>query len=354
MPSITAGRTTTQNTRGLLGVLRLFGERPNLLLRLIGGYQPGEPGEGTIVGNGWTPVVQRRFPLSVDYILPTPAQPSVLEGATAPTANTYTPAQDDNVVQLFHETVDVSYLAASEVGRMDPDGVLSIGSQDQFHYSGLPQTQLAMALRKIARDFNFSALNGTFANPANPVADAVRMRGIIPAITTNVVDAAGAALSRALIHRLYREMIVNSGVQPETGLILLSHPTQLDALNTAYETQFRQGQDRMIGGLMTREVYTPYGVLRLPNVGAYDLDVPETTLVLVNPEPIRGRYLPVKGETILVEPLAKVGSSDQTQIYGQMGIDYGAEWLHGKIENLAIPAGDYDYENGYENGNGPV
>jgi len=338
-PTVTTATTSTQNAKGLLGVLRLFGERPNLILRLIGGYQPGQPGEGTIVGNGWTPTVQRRFPLSVDYELPTPTQPSVLEGAVAPAATTYTPDQDENVVQLFHETVKVTYLAGSEVGRMDPNGVLSIGSQDAFHYSGVDQTQLAMQLRKIARNYNYSALNGAYANPANPLADAVRMRGIIPAIATNAVDAAGAALGKALIHRLYREMIENSGVQPETGLLLLAHPVQLDALNEAYETQFRQGQDRMVGGLMTREVYTPFGVLRLPNVGAYDLDVPTDTLVLINPEPIRGRYLPVKGETMLVEPLAKVGSSEDWQVYGQLGIDYGAEWLHGKITGLSTAAG---------------
>lgn len=340
-PTITTANTSTQNTKGLLGVLRLFGERPNLILRLIGGYQPGEPGEGTIVGNGWAPVVQRRFPLSVDYALPDPAQPSVLEGANAPAATTYTPDQDDNVVQLFHETVKVTYLAGSEVGRMDPDGVLSIGSADQFHYSGLDQTQLAMQLRKIARNFNYSALNGTFANPANPLADAVRMRGIIPAITTNVLPAdtapATAPLTKTLVEGLYRLMIENSGVQPESGLVALMAPVQLEAFNAAYETQFRQGTDRMIGGLMTREVYTAFGVIRVPSVGAYDLDIPSDTFVLLNPEPLRGRYLPVKGETILVEPLAKVGSSEDWQIYGQLGIDYGAEWMHGKITDLSVP-----------------
>ena len=338
-PTVASATTTTQNTKGLLGVLRLFGERPNLILRLIGGYAPGEPGEGVIVGNGWTPVVQRRFPLSVDYELPTPTQPAVLEGAAAPTATTYTPDQDENVVQLFHETVKVTYLAGSEVGRLDPTSVVSVGSQDAFHYSGVDQTQLSMQLRKIARNYNYSALNGVYANPANPTADAVKMRGIIPAITTNAVAAAGADLSRALLEQLHREMIENAGVQPEAGLLIVAAPVQLAKLNTAYETQFRQGSDRMVGGLMTREVYTPFGVLRLPSQGAYDLDVPQDTVVLVNPEPVRGRYLPIKGETILVEPLAKVGSSEDWQIYGQLGIDYGAEWLHGKITGLSTATG---------------
>jgi hypothetical protein len=336
---VTAARTTTQNAEGLLGTLRLFGERPNLLLKMIGGYQASPMGEGQIVGNGWAPTVQSKFPLTVDYDLPTPTQPAILEGANAPTANTYTPDQDENVVQLFHEKVSVTMLAASERGRMSADGVLSQGSTDPFEYSAVPQRQLELALKKVARDYNYSAWNGAYAAPANPTASALQMRGIIPAISTAVLDAAGATLSSTLIERLYERMIVDSGVQPEVGLLVGVHPTQLRALNAAYATDFRQGEDRMIGGLMTRTYFTPFGVLNVPAQGAYDVDIPTDTLVLVNPTPVRGRYLPVEGETILVEPLARTGSSMDWQVYGQLGIDYGAEWMHGKITGLALPSG---------------
>lgn len=338
MPILTA-RTTTQNTEGLLGTLRLFGERPNTLLKLIGGYQPSELGEGQIVGNGWGTTVQSRFPLTVDYDLPTPSQPAILEGAAAPTARTFQPEQDEQVVQLFHETVEVTMLAASERGRMSADGVLSQGSTDPFEYSGIPQRQLGLILSKIARDYNYSAWNGVYARPANPGVDALQMRGIIPAITTNVLAAGGATVTATLIERLYETLIVNSGVQPETGLVIGVHPVQLRALNAAYATDFRQGDNRMIGGLMTRTYYTPFGVLAVPTQGAYDMDIPTDTLVLINPNPVRGRYLPVEGEAILVEELAKTGSSRKWQVYGQLSIDYGAEWLHGKVTGLGIPSG---------------
>ena len=342
MPQILTARTSTQNAAGLLGTLRLFGRRPNLILRIIGGYQPGaDPNEGSIVGNGWTPTVQSRFPLTVDYDLPAPSQAARLEGAVAPDAITYVPDQDENVVQLFHETVDVTFLAASERGRMSDDGVLSQGSGDGFEYSGIPQRQLGLQLSKVARDFNYSALRGTYARPANPGTDTLQMRGILPALTTNVLDANGAVLAATHLEQLYERMIINSGVQPESGLVAIVAPLQLRALNAAYATDFRQGDDRMVGGLMTRTYYTPFGVIGVPTQGAYELDMPNDELLLVNPDPLRGRYLPVEGESIIVEPLAVTGSARRWQVYGQLSIDYGAEWLHGKITGLATPPSYY-------------
>ena len=47
--------------------------------------------------------------------------------------------------------------------------------------------------------------------------------------------------------------------------------------------------------------------------------------------------LPVPGKGILFEePLFKQGSADQTQIYGQMGVDHGPEYCHGLAK---VPAG---------------
>ena len=36
-----------------------------------------------------------------------------------------------------------------------------------------------------------------------------------------------------------------------------------------------------------------------------------------------------------LEPLAKTGAGEKYQIFGQIGLDYGAEFLHGKITGLA-------------------
>jgi hypothetical protein len=44
--------------------------------------------------------------------------------------------------------------------------------------------------------------------------------------------------------------------------------------------------------------------------------------------------VPDKG-FLFVEPLAKTGASEESQIYGEVGLEYGVEKHHGKIINLA-------------------
>lgn len=44
--------------------------------------------------------------------------------------------------------------------------------------------------------------------------------------------------------------------------------------------------------------------------------------------------IPNKGH-LFVEPLSKTGASDQFQIYGEVGLEYGNEKMHGQINNLA-------------------
>lgn len=338
---IHAGRTTTQNTSGLLGVIRLFGRRPNQLTKVIGGAVRNAAGEDQIVGNGWTRVRQREFPLTVDYDLPAPTQPVHLEGANAPAATTYQPVQDRQIVQIYHDTVELTYLAESEVGRFDDTGVLTDGGPDVFSYSGEARRQLAMALGRMARDFNHTSWNGVYDNPTNPGAVAMQSRGVIPAITTNVLNAGGAMLTRKHIEHLYERMNVNSGVQPEQGLIVVVPPQQMIPLNDAFTTEYRQGQDRTIGGLRTTTFYTPFGVLGFATDGAWDPDIPQDHLVLLNPTVLRGRFLPKTPDSpsVLIEELAKVGSADRWQLYAQLALDYGAEWMHGKLTGLGIPSG---------------
>ena len=47
--------------------------------------------------------------------------------------------------------------------------------------------------------------------------------------------------------------------------------------------------------------------------------------------------IPGKGQ-LFYEPLSKVGAGEQGQIYGELGIDYANEALHGKITGLKSSA----------------
>jgi hypothetical protein len=332
--------TTTQNALGFLGVLHHFGKRYNTLLKQIGGSAGDNAmdGEELQAGAGWRRVFDRDFALSVDWDTPTPTQPARLEGANAPTAITYQPSQSKQAMQLFHETVSVTYLAGSQIGRLTSTGVLTAGSGDPVQQFGRFGNQLGAALTKIANDFNHSAWNGTYASPADPTSNAMGMRGVIPAITTNVVNAASyssANLSTQMLADLYKEMIDQSGVMPEAGLALAANTFQFAAISELYKGELATEQ-RMAGGNMVRTIYTAFGVLQL----MLDVDVPQDTVVYLNPDVVNGAYLSVltdDGATrpaLFFEELAKVGSKLEGQIYGQLSVDYGPEWKHGKITNL--------------------
>jgi hypothetical protein len=46
-------------------------------------------------------------------------------------------------------------------------------------------------------------------------------------------------------------------------------------------------------------------------------------------------YQPVPGKgNFFLEPLAKVGASEKYQIYGELGLDHGQEYLSGKITGI--------------------
>lgn len=321
-----AGQTTTANALAYIGILRQFKKRPNTLLKMIGGLSP----DNTVqTGNGWRAEGNFEFPTNLDYDVPAPAQPANLEGQTAPAATTSQLTQGKNVTQIFHEAVDISYVKMSVPQRFA--GVQTAAQDPQATERAF---QIQRKLEKIAQDANYRFLRGVYANPADPAATALKTRGLLTAITTNVFANGGTAraLTKAILAGAYKGMIDNAGAQPES-LIALMNTDQMAAISALYETQFNQGQNREVAGVMVRQVYTAFGLLNL----ALDLDMPTGQIAFVNPDLIQGVYnnVPGKPQGLFYEPLAKVGASERGQLYGQLGIDHGPEWGHALIKDLS-------------------
>jgi hypothetical protein len=326
---VVAAVTNTNNTNNFIGSLHLFKKRPNTILRILGALQADSAGGDVISGlNGWRQEANYNFPTNVDYDLPAPTQPARLEGANAPAGNTFQTAQSSNVTQIFHEQVAVTYLKQSVNNRIGGIASAAEGVND----TGL-EFQIERALEKVAQDANHSMLNGVFANPANPTTTALAMRGIRTATTTTRLlnGAVPRALTKALLASTYRAMIDNAGVQPE-ALLCLTNTAQMAAISALYDTQFNNGQDRMVAGVMVRQIYTAFGVLNL----ALELDMPQGELLFVNPAVIQGVYVnvPNKPEGLFYEEMSRVGSATVGQVYGQLGIDHGPEWAHGALGDL--------------------
>ena len=327
---------TTVTTAGYLGLLFQLNKRPNAVLKLAGHFAGASVGEPF----AYKQATSREFPIGAFYSLPAPSQPGNLEAANAPAATTTGLTQATNVIQIFHETVSVSYLAESD---KTISGVVPIPTGEVNGPVQNPRSmefQMKVKLEKVAQDANFSFLEGTFANPADPSANALKTRGILTAVTSNVNDiSAGAAPNaqqyRAAIDALLSQMVSHNGYMIDETFVAIAGVS--DFLNIAHAygqqgTTFLQ-PDSTVAGLQTRKLLTTFGTLLL----TLEPDMPANQILVAKMDEVGivGLEVPGKG-VIFEEGLYKQGSADQTQLYGQMGIDHGPEYYHGLVK---FPAG---------------
>jgi hypothetical protein len=315
----------------VLGELFQVGKRPNTFLRLIGGIQGGVRQTASV-----------EFPTNVLFSLRAPSQAVALEGANAPGAQTVSVAQSTNVVQLIHETVAITYLAQSNktVGGVVPIPQAAANGPVQNPRS--EAFQVAMRMETIAQDLNFSFLNGAYINPADASTTALKTRGILTAISTNVIDGSADAVAgdkagqlRAYVEALLTQVVNTNGFMPDDTWTIMAGTTLYTSIAAAYGakgTIFLTPESEY-AGVKIRRILTNVGILNL----ALDPDMPANEFAIFDLSVVQPVGLDVPGKGILfMEPLAKTGSSDLVQIYGQMGLDHGPEFCHGLAK---VPAG---------------
>lgn len=341
-----------------------------------------------------------------------PAQPSVLEGATAPTAQERVRANVTNVVQIFHEAVAVSYTKLAATGQYATPSSAPYRSPD-----GIPnpvtseldwQTQEAM--ETIASDVNFTLLNGHLNVPTSNSA-ARRTCGLIPALTTNMVNKGtaltGATTSTTVItitHALNNgDKVVFTDIGAATNIVegrvyyvveksttvsfkvaetpggtaitlgtatvslvalrtgdltdveintfiqgvydnggmrggaptLLVNSAQKIAISKAYGAAYAKANPvtaNRVGGVVVDTVLTDFGALSV----MLDPHVPRDCIVAASLDQIAPVFLNIPGKGVFFEEaLAKTGASEQVQLYGEIGLQYGNERAHGVLRGLA-------------------
>lgn len=258
-----------------------------------------------------------------------PTQPGISETAslTAPDATVVTREQKTNVTQIFQEAVGISYGKMSNMGTLS--GV-NIANQ-QANPMGELDFQVAAKMQKIARDIEYTFINGVH-NKATTDATANKTRGLVSAITTNVVDMGSKALTLWGIAEAVKSVYESNG--STQGLVLLCDATTLFQINADAQ---KNGltvvpASRDINGIALSSVVTPLGVVYL-YLGEC---LPAGTALLLNLDVISPVHQPVPGKgNFFLEELAKVGAGTKYQIFGQLGLDHGPEWYHAKFTNLA-------------------
>ncbi|MCG7607092.1 DUF5309 family protein [Mycobacterium sp. CnD-18-1] len=252
------------------------------------------------------------------------------EGADAPTAEGRARAIGSNVLEIHQEQVSVSYTKSAATNQFAGTAPFVGGTnpvQDELAW------QLMQEFKQIARDVEKSFITGTYNMPTDNNTNR-KTRGIIEAITTNVVDVAGAALTADDVLDLMQLVWENGGIQEaETRTVLVGGAVKRQLSKLFITDKNYREQSRNIAGVNVQSIETDFGVVNL----MLDRYVPSDTLIVSSLEECSPRFLEVPGKGhFFAEPLAKTGASDKVQLYGEIGLSYGNERKHGKIEGIAV------------------
>lgn len=318
-----SGNALLTNTPNFLGMLFNSNVKKTQFLTAIGGTD----GSNALI------TTNPEFPLSVNYSLSEPSQPEITENASVGAINpTYIGlSQGKNVIQIFTEDVVVSNLRERATGRLS--GINTAGEMPE-ETSELA-LQVALHLEKMKRDMNYTALNGVYKDAGlTDSAQALKTRGILAGITTNVVTATVTTVEdfKDAVLELIKK-VYDKGMFDTPTLVVNS--TDKVYLSKAFvQTNLTQvDADRFTAGVGVNEIVTDFGKSVYVIV---DNDVPDKTILLADlayVKPVFTRDVET-GEIISVKP-APQRNGNAVNIYAEFGLDYGAEFNHGKLTYTA-------------------
>lgn len=257
------------------------------------------------------------------------SQPAISETASlsAPEATTVTREQKTNVTQIFMESVGISYAKQSNMGTLSG---INIANQQANPMNEL-DFQVAAKMQKVRRDIEYTFINGVY-NKATSDDTINKTRGLVSAVTTNVTAMGSKALGLWDIADMVKK--IYGANAPTDGLVLWCDAVTLFQVNA---DAVQNGLTvvpaaRNINGIQLSSVVTPIGVVYL-YLGEC---LPSGTALLLNTDVIAPVYQPVPGKgNFFLEQLAKTGAGEKYQLFGQIGLDHGPEWYHGKFTGIA-------------------
>lgn len=256
-------------------------------------------------------------------------QPEISEtdSLTAPDASVVPRTQKTNVTQIFQASVGVSYAKKSNMGTLSG---LNVANQAANPINEL-DFQVAAKMQKINRDIEYTFINGTYKKAASG-AEANKTRGLIEAITSNTKAMGSKPLGLWDIADMVKKIYTANA--PTDGLVLWCDATTMFQINAdAVQNDLTVvPAARNINGISLSSVVTPLGVVYLhlgeclPGGTALLLDL-DVIGPVIQPVPDKGNFF--------LEPLAKTGAGEKYQLFGQIGLDHGPEWYHGKFTGIA-------------------
>ena len=322
MPQVT-GIGTTYNLPNYAGDLFTADPTQTPFLSMCGGLTGGKQTQNY------------EFATGVVYDLPDAAQPSISEQAseTAPASALVARSQETNVVQIHQEVIDLTYAKQSNSGRLS--GLNTAGAT--ANPNDEKAFQIQQKLVKIARDVEYSFLNGTF-NKATQASEANKTRGMLELCTSDAgtsinakVGESTSLLTKAMLNQLFREMAENGATFNNIVLFCGAYQKQIISDIYASQTGANLPATRNVGGYNITEIETDFFKMGV----CWNPFIKKDSILLADMAHIAPVFQPVPGKgNFFEEPLAKVGATDKIQIYGQIGLAHAPAFLHGAITGL--------------------
>ena len=268
------------------------------------------------------------FSIGVEYNVGEGEIPNYSENdtLTAPDASIATRGQKTNVTQIFMDSFAVGDVKTSNMGTLNG---INVAHQQANPLSEL-DFQAGIAMQRIAKSVEKTLILGEY-NKATKDSEVNKTRGIVSAIETNVMDLGGKAISIWDVADMLVEIRRQGG--NTTGLVLwCDSVTKFQFSAEAAANNFMvYNNHHNVHGLNITRVETPAGAVDLYE-GVY---LPEGTALLLNFDVIAPveQIVPGKGNFYLKE-MAATGFGTKYSILGQIGLDHGPEWMHGKFTNI--------------------
>lgn len=268
------------------------------------------------------------FVTGQEYTVGGGSQPEISETAslTAPDSTFVTRSQNTNVTQIFQETVYISYAKQSNMGTLSGINIANqqANPEDELDF------QVKAKMQKIANDIEYTFINGVY-NKATKDNEANKTRGLVSAITTNVKAMSSKALGYWDIVDMMKKISESNGDVSNLEL-LVDGVTLLQVNADCHEKGITVVEgNRNEAGINVVKIVTPYGELGM----RLQPFLPAGTALMVNNGVIRPVEQPVPNKgNFFLEELAKTGAGTKYQIFGQLGLDHGPEWCHGKFTGI--------------------
>ena len=291
----------------------------------------------TMIGGKLKNTNHVEFSVGVEYNVGEGSIPNYSENDTleAPDAVIATRGQKTNVTQIFMDSFAVGDVKMSNMGTLSG---LNVAGQQPNPMNEL-DFQAGITMQRIAKSVEKTFIQGTY-NKATNDSEVNRTRGIVSAIETNVMDLGGKAISIWDVADML--VLIRDAGGDTNGLVLwCDSVTKFQFSAEAAANNFRVYPDsRNVNGLNITRIETPAGAIDICE-GVY---LPVGTALVLNFGVIApvGQNVPGKGNFYLQE-MAKTGFKTKYSILGQLGLDHGPEWCHGKFTNIKT---SYDRPNG--------